>query len=71
MTNVPGFIPKPYPIVIFPGTFVIILQKVAVDFFRIMDLWIHGCSVGTRSEHVRSEHVRNMVEILRTMFAVN
>ena len=32
MTNVPGFIPKPYPIVIFPGTFVIILQKVAVDF---------------------------------------
>ena len=36
MTNVPGFIPKPYPIVIFPGTFVIILQKVAVEFFRIM-----------------------------------
>ena len=38
MTNVPGFIPKPYPIVIFPGTFVIILQKVAVDFFRIMEI---------------------------------
>ena len=36
MTNVPGFIPKPYPIVIFPGTFVIILQTVAVDFYPIM-----------------------------------
>ena len=38
MTNVPGFIPKPYPIVIFPGTFVIILQKVVVKFFRIMQI---------------------------------
>ena len=38
MTNVPGFIPKPYPIVIFPGTCVIILQKVAVDFFRIKEI---------------------------------
>ena len=36
MTNVPGFIPKPYPIVIFPGTFVIILQKVVVKFFCIV-----------------------------------
>ena len=36
MTNVPGFIPKPYPIVIFPGTFVIILPKVAVVFFPII-----------------------------------
>ena len=35
MTNVPGFIPKPYPIVIFPGTFVIILEKAAVDFFFV------------------------------------
>ena len=39
MTNVPGFIPKPYPIVIFPGTFVIILQKVAVDFVGIMKMF--------------------------------
>ena len=40
MTNVPGFIPKPYPIVIFPGTFVIILEKAAVDiFFRIMEIF--------------------------------
>ena len=38
MTNVPGFIPKPYPIVIFPGTIVIILQKVAVEFSRIMKI---------------------------------
>ena len=38
MTNVPGFIPKPYPIVIFPGTFVIILQKVAF-FFRIVNIF--------------------------------
>ena len=36
MTHVPGFIPKPNLIVIFLGTFVIICQKVAVDFFRIM-----------------------------------
>ena len=36
MTNVPGFIPKPYPIVIFPGTFVITLQKLAVEFSRII-----------------------------------
>ena len=36
MTNVPGSISKPYPIVIFPGTFVIILEKMAVEFFRIM-----------------------------------
>ena len=39
MTNVPGFIPKPYPIVIFPGTFVIILEKAAVDFFHIMEIF--------------------------------
>ena len=38
MTNVPGFIPKPYPIVNFPGTFVIILEKVAVALFRIMKI---------------------------------
>ena len=38
MTNVPGFIPKPYPIVTFPGTFVIILERAAVEFFRIMKL---------------------------------
>ena len=36
MTSVPGFIPKSYPIVIFPGTFDVILLKVAVEFFRIM-----------------------------------
>ena len=39
MTNVPGFIPKPYPFVIFPGTFGIILPKVAVEFFRIMEIF--------------------------------
>ena len=39
MTNIPGFIPKPYPIVIFLGTFVIILPNVAVDFFRIMQIF--------------------------------
>ena len=39
MTNVPGFILKPYPIIIFPGTFVIILPKVAVEFFRIVQIF--------------------------------
>ena len=35
MTNIPGFIPKPYPIVILPGTFVIILQKSGGWFFFV------------------------------------
>ena len=32
MTNVPGIVPQPHPIVKYPGTFVIILLKVAFDF---------------------------------------
>ena len=33
MTNVPGIVPQPYPIVNYPGTFAIILRKVAIPFF--------------------------------------
>ena len=32
MTNVPGIVPQPYPIVNYPGTFAIILRKVATPF---------------------------------------
>ena len=39
MTNVPGFIPKPYSLVIFPGTFVLTLEKAAVDNFGIMEIF--------------------------------
>ena len=37
MTNVPGFVPKPYLIWTFPGTFIVILRKVVccVIFFLI------------------------------------
>ena len=37
MTNVPGIVPQPYPIVNYPGTFAIILRKVATPppFFFI------------------------------------
>ena len=33
MTNVPGIVPQPYPIVNYPGTFAIILRKVATPPF--------------------------------------
>ena len=33
MTNVPGIVPQPYPIVNYPGTFVIIIRKIA--FFLV------------------------------------
>ena len=33
MTNVPGIVPQPYPIVNYPGTFAIILRKVATPVF--------------------------------------
>ena len=33
MTNVPGIVPQPYPIVNYPGTFAIILRKVATPLF--------------------------------------
>ena len=36
MTNVPGIVPQPYPIVNYPGTFAIILRKVATPFFLIL-----------------------------------
>ena len=35
MTNVPGIVPQPYPIVNYPGTFAIILRKVVTPFFFI------------------------------------
>ena len=60
MTNVPGFIPKPYPIVIFPGTFVIILPKVAVEFFRIAKI----CSTKHFAENFFSTSTNEMSGII-------
>ena len=40
MTNVPGIVPQPYPIVNYPGTFAIILRKVATpSFFFIFNFF--------------------------------
>ena len=53
MTNVPGIVPKPYPIVIFPGTFIIIIRKVVFLFvcmygYETRASWLEDIAVLTK-----------------------